>query len=136
MWEERIILRRTPPSTAAIPWSAATPFGPPGIKPEEDGKVLEFMNSRVRLIQEKDRAMFSPRIVVKMKNGATVSGEYPYERMAWNFDQLAGRLQDCLPGYALGRSGFDALVETMRGADRLTSVDPILHVTRDSQGET
>ena len=117
------------------PVVGGNPFGPPGIKPEEDGKVLEFMHSRVRLIQEKDRAMFSPRIVVKMKNGATVSGEYPYGRMAWNLDQLAGRLQDCLPGYALGRSGFDALVETMRGADRLTSVDPILHVTRDSRGK-
>ena len=105
-------------------------FGPTGVKPEQDRKVLEFMNSRVRLVQEKDRAMFSPRIVVKMKDGTTYAGEYPYERMAWNFDQLVGRLQDCLPGYALGKSGFDALVETMRGADRLTSVDRILQVTK------
>jgi 2-methylcitrate dehydratase PrpD len=105
-------------------------FGPTGKRPEQDKKVLEFMHSRVRLVQEKDRAMFSPRIVVKMKDGATYAGEYPYERMAWNFDQLVGRLQDCLPGYSLGKSGFDALVETMRGAERLTSVDPILQVTK------
>ena len=59
------------------PVVGGNPFGPPGVKPEEDGKVLEFMNSRVRLIQEKDRAMFSPRIVVKMKNGATTLGGIP-----------------------------------------------------------
>ena len=108
------------------------PFGPTAGKPEEDRKVLEFMNSRVRLVQEKDRAMFSPHIVVKMKNGVTYSGEYPYERMAWNFDQLVGRLEECLPGYSLGKSGFDALVETVRGADRLTSMEPIFQVTRCS----
>jgi hypothetical protein len=112
------------------------PFGPPGIKPEEDGKVLEFMHSRVRLLQEQDRAMFSPKIVVRMISGATYSGEYPYERMAWNFDQLVGRLQDCLPGYALGRSGFDALVETVRGADSLASIEPIFRVTRGSAYST
>jgi hypothetical protein len=105
-------------------------FGPTGDKLEEDREVLNFMNSRVRLVQEKDRAMFSPRIVVKMKNGTTHTGEYPYERMEWNFDQLIGRLQDCLPGYSLGKSGVDALVETIREADRLTSVDRILQVTK------
>ena len=65
---------------------------------------------------------------MKMKNGATCSGNYPYERLEWTFDQLVARLQDCLPGYALGKAGLDALVETMRNADRLTSVDPIFQV--------
>ncbi len=101
------------------------PFGPTGERPEEDARVLEFMNSRVRLVQEKDRAMFSPAITVTMKNGTTYTGEYPYSRMEWNFDQLAARLQDCLPGYPPGKPGFDALVAAVRGADGLASVAPL-----------
>jgi 2-methylcitrate dehydratase PrpD len=104
-------------------------FGPTGDRPEEDERVLDFMKTKVTLVQEKDRAMFSPGIVVTMKDGTTHTGEYSYERMEWNFDQLVERLQDCLPGYPLGKAGFDALVETARGADRLPSVAPILDVT-------
>jgi hypothetical protein len=104
-------------------------FGPTGDRLEEDERVLDFMKNKVTLVQEKDRAMFSPGIVVTMKDGATYSGEYPYERMEWNFGQLVERLRDCLPGYALGKPGFDSLVETVRGADDLPSVEPILQVT-------
>ena len=105
-------------------------FGPTGRKLAEDTKVLDFMNGHVRLVQEKDRPMFSPAAVIKMKNGATFTGDYPYERLEWNFDELVARLQDCLPGYSLGRAGFDALVETMRGVDHLASVDRIFEVTK------
>jgi 2-methylcitrate dehydratase PrpD len=105
-------------------------FGPTGDRLEQDERVLEFMRSRVTLVQEKDRAMFSPGIVVRMKDGRTFSAEYPYERMEWNYAQLVERLQECLPGYVLGKSGFDALVETVQGTDGLASVEPIQQVTR------
>lgn len=104
-------------------------FGPTGDRLEEDERVLEFMNTRVTLVQEKDRAMFSPGVVVTMKDGATYAGEYPYARMEWNFDRLVERLQECMPGYPLGKSGFDALVETVRGADELPSVDQVIQGT-------
>jgi len=105
-------------------------FGPTGRRLAEDTKVLDFMNDHVKLVQERDRPMFSPGAVVKMKNGATFTGNYPYERLEWNFEQLVARLQDCLPGYSPGKAGFDALVETMRGADGLTSVERIFEVTK------
>lgn len=104
-------------------------FGPTGRNLTEDRKVLDFMRDHVTLVQEQERAMFSPGIVVKMKNGATYSGEYPYTRLEWSFEQLVTRLQDCVPGYASGKAGFDALVETLRGADRLASVDEIFQVS-------
>ena len=105
-------------------------FGPTGRSLAEDKKVIDFMNAHVTLVQEKDRPMFSPAAAVKMKNGATHAGEFPYERLEWSFDQLVERLQDCVPGYSLGKSGLDALVETMRGAERLTSMEPIFQVTK------
>lgn len=107
-------------------------FGPTGAGLEEDQRVLDFMTSRVKLVQERDRPMFSPGIVVTMKDGTTYAGEYPYARMEWNYDQLVERLQDCLPSYSLGKPGFDALVETVRGADGLPSVDRLIQVTRVS----
>jgi len=76
--------------------------------------------------------MFSPGIVVKMNDGTTYRGEYPYSRMEWSYDQLVERLQACLPGYPLGRPGFDALVQTVRRADDLISVDRIIQMTMDS----
>lgn len=104
--------------------------GPAGERHEEDVRVLEFMNSRVKLVQEKDRAMFSPRIVVAMKSGASHAGEYPYARMEWSYAQLVERLQDCIPGYPLGKSGLGRLVEVVRRTDELSSIEPLLAATR------
>jgi len=87
------------------------------------------MNSRVTLVQEKERPMFSPYIEVTMKDGTTYSGDYPYERMEWNFDRLVERLHDCLPGYPLGTSRFDALVDTVRRMDEFDSVAPLIQAT-------
>ncbi len=105
-------------------------FGPTGSNLAEDQKVIDFMNRAVTLVPEKDRAMFSPAITVTMKDGTTHRGEYPYERLEWTFDQLVPHLQGCVPGYSLGQQGFDALVDTMRGVDRLASVDRIFQVTK------
>jgi MmgE/PrpD N-terminal domain len=112
------------------PVVAGKGYGPAGVRAEDDSRVLEFMRDHVTLVQEKDRAMFSPGITVTMKDGSTFSGEYPYERMEWNLAQLVERLQECLPGFALGKAGFDALVDVVASVDRITSVDPILNVTR------
>jgi hypothetical protein len=37
--------------------------------------------------------------------------------MIWDFDKLALRLQDCLPGIAGGRSAFQALESAVRAID-------------------
>jgi 2-methylcitrate dehydratase PrpD len=110
-------------------------FGPNGDRLEEDQTVLEFMTTKVTLVQEKDRPMFSPAISVAMQDGTVHTGEYPYERMAWNFDQLVQRLQECLPGYPLGKDGFDALEQVVRGAGQLEDVKPILSATTVPAGE-
>jgi len=104
-------------------------FGPTGDRLEEDQVVLDFMNHKVTLVQEKDRAMFSPGATVTMNDGTIYSGEYPYRRMEWTYDELVTHLHDCLPAYPLGKSGFDTLVETVRGADALPSVVPLLTAT-------
>ena len=100
-------------------------YGPPGVALTEDARVLAFMRERVRMVPEQDRAMFSPAITVTMRDGTRHAGEYPYARMEWNFDQLAHELQACLPGFPMGRAGFDALVALTRRLDTLPSTEPI-----------
>ena len=52
------------------------------------------------------------------------------EHKTWNFDQLVERLQDLGPRFPLGKEGLEALVETMRWAERLTSVDRLFKITK------
>ena len=106
-------------------------FGPTGWDLSADTKVNEFAKTHVRLVPEKDRAMFSPAITVKMKDGKTYSGEYPYHpRLEWNFDQLAKRLEDCLPGMAGGAPTLAGLVDASRNADKLTSMAPLFEAVK------
>lgn len=109
-------------------------FGPTGHDLAADQPVLAFMEQRVRLVPEKQRAMFSPAIVVTMQDGTTYAGEYPYLRMEWNFDQLVTNLQDCLPGFPAGASGFAALADVARGLDALASVDLIFDSMQEING--
>jgi 2-methylcitrate dehydratase PrpD len=104
-------------------------FGPTGRDLEADQRVLAFMDRHVTLVPEKDRPMFSPAIVVTMQDGRKHAGEYPYQRMEWNFDQLVAGLQECLPGYPAGKTGFDALVELTRRLDTLPSMEGIIAAT-------
>ncbi len=104
-------------------------FGPTGKDLEADARVLAFMEQHITLVPEKDRPMFSPVIVVTMKDGRKHRGEYPYQRMEWNFDQLVVQLQDCLPGYPAGKAGIDALVALARDLNGLPSVAAIIAAT-------
>ncbi|MEX2446183.1 MAG: hypothetical protein WD734_02500, partial [Dehalococcoidia bacterium] len=103
-------------------------YTPEGVRPEEDQRVLDFI-PRVHLVAEEDRAMFSPGVDIRMRDGATYSGEYPYERMAWDFDQLLARLDDPAANYPLFRPAYDALLEAVRGIDSLANVDRLFELT-------
>ncbi len=105
-------------------------YGPTGDQLTEDKQVLEFTQNRVRIIGEFGRDMFSPAITVQMKNGARYDGEYPYQRMEWNFDQLLERQQDPRANFPLGPDAFDALVDTVKALDSLDSLDPIHKATQ------
>ena len=112
------------------PVQGGTSLSPNGIEPRQDQRVIDFMNAHVTLVQEKNREMHSAGAVITMKNGTVYEGEYPYKRLLMTFDQLVARHQEVLPSYSFGKAGMDAVVETIRGADRLTSVDPIFQVMK------
>jgi hypothetical protein len=114
----------------AYPVQGGKSLSPHGVEPSQDKRVIDFMNARVTLVQEKNREMYSAGGVITMKNGAVYKGECPYKRLVMTFDQLVARTQECLPSYSLGKKGLDSVVETIRGVDRLTFVDRIFQVMK------
>jgi 2-methylcitrate dehydratase PrpD len=98
-----------------------------------DTRATDFMR-RVTLVQERDRAMFSPAIRVTTTDGNVYDGEYPYARMEWNFAQLVERLQDCIPGYPLAKAGHDRLVSSVQQLEDLPTIDPLFAATSLSEG--
>ena len=65
------------------------------------------------------------------KNGTKFTGEYPYHpRLEWTYDQLAKRLEDCLPGFALGADGLAKIIQTVSGLENLPNVQPLYDVTK------
>ena len=106
-------------------------YGPTGWDLTADTKVIEFAKAKVHLVQEKNRAMFSPAITVTMKDGTKHTGEYPYHpRLEWTYDQLAKRLEDCLPGFALGAAGLTKIIETVSKLETLPNVQPLYDVVK------
>ncbi|MBC7703224.1 MAG: MmgE/PrpD family protein [Rhodoferax sp.] len=91
-----------------------------------DPRVLALM-ARVRLVPQDARAMFSPAVSIRMKDGTVHGGSYPYERMVWTFDELAGRLSACVPGFPTGQTGLEGIVRIARQVDELTTVQALFH---------
>ncbi|MES2483058.1 MAG: MmgE/PrpD family protein [Pseudomonadota bacterium] len=89
-----------------------------------DRQVLALM-TRVRLAPQGEREMFSPAVSIRMKDGTVHEGSYPYERMVWTFDELAGRLSACVPGFPTGQAGLDGIARIARHADELTTVQAL-----------
>lgn len=94
--------------------------GPPPVGAAAKGidpAAAAFM-SRVELVPEPLRPMFSPSISIEMQDGTVFQGDYPYERMVWDFDQLVVRLQDCLSGIHGGSTAFQELVSAVRAIEQ------------------
>jgi len=101
-------------------------FGPTGDDVFHDQAVIDFMTERVRLVGVHDQPMFSPSISVRLRSGATISGVYPYDRMAWLFDELVDNLGRCTPRMPGGRGRLGALAELARRLESLDGVAPII----------
>ena len=68
---------------------------------------------------------------VTMKDGTVHRGEYPYTpRLEWTYDQLAKRLEDCLPGFALGAAGLQKIIATCSALDQHANVQPLIDAVK------
>ncbi len=91
----------------------------------DDFEVTAMMQ-RVTLRGVYDYPMFSPSILVRMKDGPAYSGDYPYSRMGgWNYDRLATELHRCAVGIPGGQAKLDEIIATVRHIDERESVTPI-----------
>jgi len=104
-------------------------FGPPGDDRFGDRAVIDFMREKVRLVGVHDQPMFSPSITVRTRDGRTINESYPYERMAWGFDELAGQLDRCTPGLPGGAAFLASLAGLTRRLDEIASMAPLVEKT-------
>ena len=112
-----------------FPVAGGQAFRQTGARLSEDQAVLDFMRRRVHLVPEKERPMFSPGITVTLTSGETISSAYPYARLEWGFDQLAGRLRDCFAPPATGLAQHEALVAAAASTASLATVAPLIDAT-------
>ncbi|MEX2446525.1 MAG: MmgE/PrpD family protein [Dehalococcoidia bacterium] len=110
------------------PQIGGAPSTPHGGHAAPDAAALEFAQTRVSVVGEYGRPMFSPEVEVRMTDGTTHVDEYPYARMFWGFDDLVARLEGSAAAYPLGRPAFDALVDAVRHAERLESPDALFRL--------
>lgn len=101
-------------------------FGPTGDDLSHDRAVIDFMRDKVRLVGVHDQPMFSPSITVRRRDGGTVTANYPYERMAWGFDELLAQLDRCTPGLPGGAAFLASLASLTRRLDDLDSTAPLV----------
>lgn len=89
--------------------------------------------TRVKLVPQPLRPMFSPGVSIRMRDGTIHEGSHPYDRMLWNFEQLARRLQDVADSLPGGRTGFVAIVEIARSADELPDMRAVFTAMSDTR---
>ena len=108
-----------------VPVVGGRDFAPAGTDIRTDPKLIDFMNQHVRVTPVWGKEMFGPSVIIRTKDGRAFFGDYPYRRLAWTFDELVPRLNECVPGVPGGQATFDRLVEAVRGSDALASVEPL-----------
>jgi hypothetical protein len=77
-----------------------------------------------------DYPMFSPKAVIRMKDGRSFAGSYPYVRLVWDYDGLVERLRASGPKYPRGgQTGLDALIALCRTTDQMPNIEPLVNAT-------
>ena len=109
----------------SFPVASGLPPGAPDSDPARETQARELM-TRIRLVPEDLRPMFSPAIAIEVKNGQVHQGDYPYARMVWDLRTLRSRLQACEPGIEGGAARLDALTHLLSNTHALASVQPLL----------
>ena len=105
-------------------------FGPTGDDLQADEKVKDFTLNRVTITAATDFPMFSPTAVIRMKNGTSYKGEYPYSRLLWSYDGLVERLRASGPKYPInGVAGLSAMIDLCRTVDQMANIDPLIKAT-------
>ena len=94
----------------------------------ESAKVLELME-RVEVVGSQDRGFFSPRITIKMKDGASHVGEFTGQEFKWDFAEDVRRLNGFVPGLPITEKRFDELIEAIGRLEELPDIGLILQLS-------
>ena len=103
--------------------------GAPDTDPAREAQARQLME-RVRLVPEKLRPMFSPAITIELNNGQVHQASYPYERMAWTFEELSLRLKACRSNLPGDPGRWDRMAGLVAQSQTLNAMEPLLKQMR------
>ncbi|WP_067670932.1 MmgE/PrpD family protein [Nocardia miyunensis] len=94
-----------------------------------DTTILDYL-TRFTLIGVHGQPMFSPTIEVETLDGHMYTDSLDYADMLWTFDVLAERLRGGADGLPGGEETLDEVVDLVRRAEKLDSVEPVFALAR------
>ena len=98
----------------------------PGATASGENQEVISLVSRVRVVGQKDRGSFAPRITVKMRGGSTYQDEYQGDELKWNLETETLRISALFDDMSWPREKLDGLVETVATLEGESSVAQLI----------
>ena len=91
----------------------------------EDQQVAKLMQ-RVKVVGEKDRASFAPRISVVMRDGTQHGGEFGGDELKWDMATETKRIRELFGGLNWPIDRLESIVEGVASLEAQPSVHPLI----------
>ena len=95
---------------------------------DDPPEVLELMN-RVTIIPSHKMMLFGPRITIITKDGKSHTKQSTGREFIWDFDGLAGRLQEVVAGLPIPAAQFESIITTCRELEKRERADALVKLT-------
>ena len=90
-----------------------------------DQQVSDLM-LRVKVVGEKDRGSFAPRITVVMRDGTQYQGEFGGDELKWDMAMETKRIRELFSGLHWPINRLEAIVEEVAGLDKQPNVNSLI----------
>ena len=90
-----------------------------------DQRVSDLM-LRVKVVGEKDRGSFAPRITVVMRDGTQYQGEFGGDELKWDMAMETKRIRELFSGLHWPINRLEAIVEEVAGLDKQPNVNSLI----------
>ena len=99
----------------------------PGDPTSPDDKQVADLMQRVKVVGEKDRGSFAPRITVVMRDGAQHQGEFKGDELKWDMATETQRIRGLFGGLAWPSDRLESIVDGVAGLEDQTSIQSLIN---------
>jgi 2-methylcitrate dehydratase PrpD len=95
---------------------------------DDPPEVLELMQ-RVTIIPSHKMTLFGPRITIFAKDGKSYSRQSTGREFIWDYDGLAQRLREVIPGLPIPAAQYENMIATCSKLDKEARADALVKLT-------